>query len=101
VAPRATPGNIEKERKKERAAARRRARRQRAAAAGPYARAPNARGQAYRERSPHTVAFDATELPSAGGGAWVGRRSKETARRYFTLRELDEMGKEYIEWDGK
>ncbi|KAJ7900457.1 hypothetical protein B0H13DRAFT_2336660 [Mycena leptocephala] len=100
-APTAAPGNIEKERKKQQAAARRRARCQRTAAAGPYARGPKPRGQAYREQSPHTAAYDAAELPSASGGAWVGRRSTERARRYFTLRELDEMGNEYIEWNGK
>ncbi|KAJ7856944.1 hypothetical protein B0H14DRAFT_2507528 [Mycena olivaceomarginata] len=100
-APTATAGNIEKQRKKDRAATRRHARRQQKASAAPYARVPKPRGQGYREQSPHTADFDASELPRSSGGAWVGRRSKGTRRRYFTLPELDEMGCAYIEWNGR
>jgi hypothetical protein len=100
-APTASAGNIEKQRKKDRAATRRHARRQQKASAAPYARVPKPRGQGYREQSPHTADLDASELPRSSGGAWVGRRSKGTRRRYFTLPELDEMGCAYIEWNGR
>ncbi|KAJ7033052.1 hypothetical protein C8F04DRAFT_1261393 [Mycena alexandri] len=92
---------IEAQRKKIKAADRRRTKRQRRAAAGPYERGLAARNlQTYRQQPAHRVALDASSLPAAGGGAWIGRRSKPT-RRILTLPELDAMDCEVVEWNGR
>ncbi|KAJ7169284.1 hypothetical protein C8R43DRAFT_1121165 [Mycena crocata] len=98
---RSHPSQFEAEHKRRGAAARRSARNRKRAAKSPYEFAPDMRySQDYREQSPHSVDFDAAELPRSGGGAWVGPRST-TSRRFYTLPELLEDGYEYVEWNGR
>ncbi|KAJ7662670.1 hypothetical protein DFH06DRAFT_1190599 [Mycena polygramma] len=95
-------GGIERRRNNIQSNLRRAARRQKAAKQRtPYDRVPNPRhSQAHRESAPHTVAFDLADAPVAGGGAWIGRRSK-VGGRIRTRVELEAEGAFFIEWNGR
>ncbi|KAJ7439022.1 hypothetical protein B0H11DRAFT_2254143 [Mycena galericulata] len=95
-------GGIHKQRQKNRAVLRRQARRHLAAPHTPFDRRPNTRySQKYREQPTHSANVDSANVPAPGAGAWIGRRSKPCQGRYYTLPELEELGCEVIEWNGR
>jgi hypothetical protein len=89
------------ERKKKRRQRGRVARAQ-AAKFGPLPKAKHS--QAYRERSPHEIVFDAAHI-SASFSRWAGpppsKRAKLTRQGIRTLKALLEDDNDLVEWDGQ
>jgi hypothetical protein len=74
--------------------------------ATPYDRRPSAKGsQSYCEESPVGTQFDTTDFPTAGSGAFTGRRSRRRTggRRgqFYTPEQLKESGCRVIKWKGR
>jgi hypothetical protein len=98
------PG-IEKRRQATASTGRRSRRRQRNARRSPYERVPDSRhSQEHRELPPERADFGAEELPSSGGGAWLGGSTacaKGERKRLFSLPELEHMGYRVVRWNGR
>jgi hypothetical protein len=88
--------------KKKKRRQRKRVARAQAAKFGPLPKAKHS--QAYRERSPHQIAFDAANI-SASFSRWAGpppsKKTKLTRHRLRTLKALLEDDNDLVQWDGR
>jgi hypothetical protein len=96
---------VEQKRKKESAKTRRAQKRAKRAASDhrphSYAANPTTATHHAQELPPLQVPVDAETFPASASGSWVGKRTKGTSKKPWTVPELLHEDFRIIEWDGR